>query len=163
MSRLARPRWQTAGPVGCLLSLLLLTGCIRQDMASYLIDDNKDHSLSVMREAYAWDDRWQLKLVTTRMPDCMRRHDLAAAPLKRFRLDLYQPTSMVYILHQGAHWYVTDMQQCRLQVFDEPPPVPGRLLGSFLERKGALSFVAAEAAQGDASAADSQSSGGPRQ
>lgn len=137
-----------------LPALLMLTACIRQDMSSYLVDGDKDYSVSVMREAYLWDDQWQLKLVTTRMPDCMRRHDLQPAAQRRFRLDLYQPTAGVFILQQGAHWYVTDMQQCRLQQFDEPPPVPGQLLGSFLERQGVLTFVAVAA---DEAAAAGQS------
>ncbi len=125
---------------GCLTSLLL-TACVREEAASYLINDDNRHSLSIFRTAYPWSSTWEVKLVTTHTPQCQRRHTLLEVPESRFRIDVYQPAPDVFILHQGKRWYVTEMGKCGFQQFEVPPPSPGDLMGQFTEKDEQLAFV----------------------
>lgn len=123
------------------LTALLLGGCARQEAASYTIGDDQNHSLSLLRETYPWSSGWDMKLVTTNSPNCLRRHALLEAPEADFKVELYRPEEGVFILRQGDNWYVTEMGRCQLQQFKTPPPAPGEHIGEFVERKGVLTFV----------------------
>ena len=121
---------------------LLLTGC-GSDAASYLID-GPDHSLTLLREQrYFWSRQWDLSLVTTHEPACMRRHPLQPAAMDGFKLEVFHTPDDRYILKQGNRWYVTETQKCRLQMFQKPPPEPGEPLGTFEVKDKRLQFVAA--------------------
>lgn len=126
----------------CLLALVL-AGC-DADSASYMINGNRDHSLSLLRDKpWPWSD-WELSMVVTRQPECMRRHRLKDAPDDAgFKLEVYQSLEGGYILRQGKRWYVTETGKCQLQVFKEPPREPGTLIGSFDDKSGGLKFKAA--------------------
>ncbi|MBP9219292.1 MAG: hypothetical protein KBD39_04155 [Sterolibacterium sp.] len=128
-------------PVVSIVLAVLVTGCAREDAASYNIDGDQNLGISLLRETYPWRDGWDMKLVTTHVPECLRRHALKPAPLKPFIVELFQPEKQVFILRQGSNWYVTELGQCRLQPFDTPPPAPGLRLGAFVEKNGALVFV----------------------
>ncbi len=120
---------------------LLLSACAREEAASYTIDGDQNHSLSLLREIYPWSSGWEVKLVTTNSPACLRRHPLLETPETDFRVELFRPEEGVFILRQGDNWYVTEMGQCRFQQFKAPPPAPGGRMGEFVERKGKLVFV----------------------
>jgi len=130
---------------GCTLALLL-SACAREDMASYVIGGDQHHSLSLLRETYPWSSGWDMKLVTTNAPNCLRRHALKEAGEADFKVELFRPEDGVFILHQDGNWYVTEMQKCQLQQYKSPPPAPGELVGSFEEKDGALVFIDASAA-----------------
>lgn len=124
---------------------MLLAGC-SSDSASYLIT-GPDHSLTLERvKPYFWSHDWQLSLVTTGQPACMRRHPLQPAPIDGFKLEVFRTPNDRYILKQGSHWYVTETEKCRLQMFHTPPPAPGKLVGSFETKNDRLQFVAAPSA-----------------
>lgn len=120
---------------------LLLTGC-GNDSASYLID-GADHSLTLLRvQPYFWSSAWDLSLVTTREPDCMRRHRLKPASMDGFKVELFHTPEDRYILKQGDNWYITETQKCRLQQFKTPPAEAGDLVGAFEVKANKLQFVA---------------------
>lgn len=124
------------------LAVMLLAGCGTGDSNSYLIDGNRDHSITVIREKpWLWSD-WEVSAVVTRMPDCMRRY-----PLKKvskdvvFKMELYESLEGGYILRQGKRWYVADTGKCQFQQFPEPPKEPGDLVGLFTDKDdGELRF-----------------------
>ena len=127
--------------LACAATALLLTGC-GSDAASYLID-GPDHSLTLLREQpYFWSSQWDLSLVTTREPDCMRRHRLKPAAMDGFKLEVFHTPDDRYILKQRNRWYVTETQKCRLQEFQKPPDEPGEPLGAFELKDKRLQFVA---------------------
>jgi hypothetical protein len=120
---------------------LLLSACAREEAASFTIDGDPNHSLSLMRETYPWRKVWEVRLVTTHKPDCLRRHSLQRANKDAFKVELYRPEAGVFILNQDGRWYVTETRQCRLQAFEETPPAPGERLGEFAEKDGVLVFI----------------------
>ncbi len=132
-------KWTTA----LISTAVLLAGC-GSDSASYLIDGT-GHSLTLLREQeYFWDKEWDLALMTTRQPDCMRRHELKPAPMDGdFKAELYRSLEGANILKQGSNWYVADTEKCRLQQYQTPPVDPGDLFGAFEAKEGKLQFVAA--------------------
>jgi len=119
----------------------LLAGCGSSDSASYLIK-GPSHSLSLLREKqFVWDSEWDVSLVTSNNPECMRRHKLQPVPDGEFKADLYRSLEGNYILKQGNNWYVTETEKCRLQKFKEVPREPGDALGSFVIKDDTLQFV----------------------
>ncbi|RTL53107.1 MAG: hypothetical protein EKK46_09510 [Rhodocyclaceae bacterium] len=134
-----------------LSAALLLTACGGGDDVSYLVGGSKTQYLSVQRErTWLWSD-WQVSVVVSRYPDCVRRHHVKNVSKDVvFKVELYRPLEGGFILHQGKRWYVADTAQCQLQQFEEPPAEPGDLLGTFAEVNGALQFKAEDAAKGKA-------------
>lgn len=127
-----------------VLLATLLTACGSSDSASYMID-GPDLSLTLVRnQTYAWSDEWELELVTTHMPDCMRRNRLKPAPDAGFTLQVFRALEGGYILKQGNNWYVTETRRCQLQAFQAPPAQPGDALGAFAIKDQRLQFVAAQ-------------------
>lgn len=132
----------------------LLAGCGDSDSASYFIH-GPIHSLTLLRtKQFLWSKDWQMALVTTRNPECMRRHKLLPAPDIGFKTELFRSLEGNYILRQGNNWYVTETQKCQLQQFKLPPREPGDLLGTFNEKEGegVLQFIAAPKPGGTLSA-----------
>lgn len=126
------------------LCVIVLAGCGRSDMAVAPIQGS-DHSLTLVREKpYLFSDGWELALVVSRMPDCMRRHHLKKAPETKFKVQLYRTAEGGWILRQDKRWYIAETQNCQLQQFETPPPEPGTLVGSFHEKAGELRFILAE-------------------
>ncbi|MBI3523733.1 MAG: hypothetical protein HY066_04280 [Betaproteobacteria bacterium] len=129
--------------VGLAALLTQLPACGSSDAASYVIS-TPSHSLSLLREKqFVWDSAWDVSLVTSNNPECMRRHKLQPAPDGEFKAELYRSLEGNYILKQGNNWYVTETRKCRLQQFKEPPREPGNLLGSFEIKDDMLQFVPA--------------------
>lgn len=118
----------------------LLAGCVKEPVA-YLIDGG-DHSLTIERnKPYFWSSGWEVDLIVARYPECQRRHALKKVRSEKLRIDLYRPEPNVFILNQGKHWYIAETGQCRMQIFEEPPPQPGEFLGSFRVKGGRFAFV----------------------
>jgi hypothetical protein len=132
-----------------LLAVLLLAGCDIEP-AAYLIDGG-DHSLTVeRRKSYFWSSGWELDLVVARYPDCQRRYALKKAGEKVF-VYLFRVQPGVFILKQGKRWYVAETRECRFQQYEEEPPLPGELLGSFRVKGGTFGFVPNDDASVEAS------------
>jgi hypothetical protein len=137
---------RTAGCATALCGVCALSACGSSDFASYLIDGTADHALTLIRDkAYLWSDGWDLDLVVTSQPDCQRRHALKRSGDGNFKLNVYRSAEGAYILKQGKRWYVTELHSCRLQQYEEAPPAPGDLIGSFETRGGPLHFSPATA------------------
>jgi hypothetical protein len=125
-----------------LLAALLLAGCDIEP-AGYLIDGG-DHSLTLERKKpYPWSSGWELDLVVSRFPDCQRRYPMKKSG-EKLRVDLYRVQPGVFILNQASRWYVAETKECRLQQFDEEPPLPGEYVGAFRVKNGVFGFVPSE-------------------
>ena len=125
-----------------LLAAPLLTACIN-DGATYEIDNTREHVLSLIREQpYPWDAKVNLYLVVSRMPACMRRHNLGAGTEKT-RVEVYQVPSGAFIIKVGKRMFATETQTCEsfAKMDGEPPEGMGQLMGTFRVKKGELVFV----------------------
>ena len=135
-----------------LLAAPLLTACIH-DGATYEIDGTREHVLSLIREQpYPWDTKVNLYLVVSRMPACLRRHNLGTGTEKT-RVEVYQVPSGAFIIKVGKKMYATETQTCEsfAKMDSEPPEGMGQLMGTFRVKKGELVFVKEEK---DAAAAE---------
>ena len=134
----------------CALSVpcaLLLAGC-ENNAASYVIDDSKNHSISLLREQnIAWVGPVEQRFVVSRFPECQRRYTVDSGTAEMEKVDLYEVRPMLYAAQQGKTWYALGTEECQVQKFKEPPPVipPGRLLGAFEKNaEGQLVFIPAQ-------------------
>jgi hypothetical protein len=119
----------------------MLAGCGSSDMA-YMAIQGTDHSLTLLRDKpYFWSDGWDLAVVVSRMPDCMRRHHLKHVGDGTFRMEVFRTPQARWVLHQGKRWYIADTDSCQLQQFEQPPEQPGDLVGTFDDKSGTLKFV----------------------
>lgn len=124
-----------------LVMAAVVAGCGSSDMASMPIQGS-DHSLTLVREKpYAWSAGWDLAVVVSRMPDCMRRHHLKHMGEGAFKIEVFRTEQARWILHQGKRWYIADTESCLLQQFEDKPEQPGTLVGVFSEKAGELKFV----------------------
>jgi len=120
---------------------LALAGCGSSDLASMPIQGS-DHSLTLVRDKpYAWSTGWDMAVVVSRMPDCMRRHHLKHVGDGAFKVEVYRTPQARWILHQGKRWYIADTESCLLQQFEEKPAEPGTLVGVFGDKGGELTFT----------------------
>lgn len=125
-----------------ILALPLLTACVN-DTATYEIDGNRDHALTLIREQpYFWDDKVDLHLIVARMPDCLRRHSLGSGT-ERTRVEVWQVPSGAFIVRVGKRMYATETRTCEsfARLDAEPASGMGELKGVFLVRQGKLAFV----------------------
>lgn len=135
-----------------VLAAPLLTACVN-DGATYEIDNTREHVLSLIREQpYFWDSKVNLYLVVSRMPACMRRHNLGSGTEKT-KVEVYQVPSGAFIVKAGKRMYATETQTCEsfAKMEAEPAGGMGQLMGTFRVKGGELVFIK-EAAEGDGKA-----------
>lgn len=128
-----------------LIAAPLLSACVN-DTATYQIDDTGEHTLSLIREQPRfWDNKVELQLVVTRMPDCMRRHSLGVGTAST-RVEIYRVPSGAFIVKAGKRLFATETQTCEsfAKIKEVPADGLGTLMGTFLVKGGTLAFVKAE-------------------
>ncbi len=122
------------------LLAMLIGGCSK-DPAAYLISGSQV-SITIERiKPNFWTKGWDLDLVARQHPNCQRRYHLKHTNSSKVRVDVYSPQRGIFILRQGKRWYVTDLRTCAFDTFADPPPAPGELMGSFMEKDGMFKFV----------------------
>ncbi|HQR04379.1 MAG: hypothetical protein JSR19_08000 [Proteobacteria bacterium] len=136
--------------VALCLAALALAGCGRGDSASYMIGGDRDHSLTIFRDkSWAWSD-WQVDVVVTHRPDCMRRHPLQEFSADRgFRLELFQSDPRTFFLKLGKRWYVAETVECRLQRMEQAPADKGATVGAFTAEDEGIVFTPAASTGGE--------------
>jgi hypothetical protein len=128
-----------------LLAAPLLTACVN-DGATYEIDNTREHVLSLIREQpYFWDSKVNLYLVVSRMPACMRRHEIGPGTVNT-KVEIWQVPSGAFIVKAGKRMYATETQTCEsfAKMDGEPPEGMGTLMGTFRVKNGELVFVKEE-------------------
>ena len=132
-----------------LPAALLLAGCMNESATLSL--DGKDQSLTLQaKQPWFWDQRVDLELVMSRLPDCQRRSRLDAAMPAEIALEVFRPEAgefaePILILRQGGRHYALGLANCELQAFKAAPQKPGVLLGTFRMQGQRLKFNAAPA------------------
>lgn len=124
---------------------VLLSGCENRGV-SYMINGDKDHSISLLREQNTpWGDVAQL-LVPARYPTCQRRVPINTDTKSFTEMKIYQNDTRLFVANQGSNWWAVGTEACKVQKFDAPPADPGDLVGSFQQKGDELMFVPVPAA-----------------
>lgn len=123
-----------------LFSTLLLSACGASQMASFDGGD-RGRSISIIREQAYLGGPWETALIVAGFPQCQRRYPLKGMAADRIKMTVYRPEPGVFILNAGKRWYVTELQGCGFQMYQEPPPEPGELVGSFQMKGGILVYL----------------------
>lgn len=140
-----------------LSAALLLAGCMNESATLAL--DGKDHGLTLQaRQPWFWDQKVDLEVVMSRLPDCQRRSRLDAAMPAEIALEVFRPEAgefaePILILRQGARHYALGLANCEVQAFKAVPQKPGALLGTFRMEGKQLRFNAAPAPRAASAAA----------
>jgi hypothetical protein len=124
-----------------LFSALLLSACGGNQMASFEIGGG-DHSISIIREQAYLGGPWETALIVAEVPRCQRRYPLKGMAADKIRVVVHRPEPGVFILNAGKRWYVAELQSCGFQMYQEPPPEPGEMVGTFQVKDGVLSYLA---------------------
>ena len=130
--------------------LPVLAGCVSDGAAVHI--DGKEHSLSIVREQkWAWDDKLDIYLVATRMPECQRRHKLKPAPVRASGVDVFMVDLNTYHLRQGSRWYRIETKTCEgfESLKGEPDKDVGDHVGTFKMSEGSYRFVEKPAKKDD--------------
>lgn len=128
-----------------LLLLGALAGCSDQ-RATYEINGSA-HALSLIRVTdFPWDNTAKYSIVAARMPDCMRKHPMANAPLNA-KVEVFSPGNDAWIVRQNGRMYVTETRTCEgFATLDKVPEDGlGTPVGVFELRNDTLVFSPAPA------------------
>lgn len=129
----------------CAALLAPLAGCM-SDSASYLIDGDNKHTLTVLRnQDFFWKKTVNLSVVPTRLPDCQESIKIKDVA-RDAELHLYwspeEYAEPIYILDVEGDFYAVSTRTCKTQAFKEKPANPGTPVGVFKEDGGRFVFEA---------------------
>lgn len=131
-----------------LVAALLLAGCT-EDSATFNID-GQEHALTIRRQQrYFWEDKVEVALVASRMPDCRRLHKLASfAPAEQTKVDVFAAGEQAWNLRMGQQLWQIETETCDglVELEYDPKADLGQPAGSFSVRDGKLAFEPAPAA-----------------
>ncbi len=128
-----------------LLALPVLAAC-EYEGAAFIVNGNKDENISLVREQrWFWSSDVDQAVVVSRMPTCMRRHDIKSGVAGSVKMEVFEAGSSLWALKQGKNWYLASTEKCEFQRWTEPPDEPpGRLVGTFSRKNDKLEFIPAE-------------------
>lgn len=118
---------------------LFLAACGDSQIA-FLTEGDVDHSLTLERNQDYFSGPWKTTLIVAGMPQCQRRYPLDGLAKDKLRIDVYRPEPGIFILAAGQRWYVAALQSCGFQMYQQPPPEPGDLVGSFQTKNSGLRY-----------------------
>ncbi|MEI7612380.1 MAG: hypothetical protein WCK63_05690 [Betaproteobacteria bacterium] len=126
-----------------VLVLPFLVACSDQ-RATFPINGSA-HALSLIRVTqYFWDSTAKYSIVAARMPDCMRKHPMAEAPLDA-KVEIFSPGNDAWFIRQNGRLFVTETRTCEgfAPVDKAPEEGLGTPMGVFEMRNDVLVFTAA--------------------
>jgi hypothetical protein len=123
--------------------LTVLAGC-ENSATSYMIDGSQHALILVREQKFFWQDELRQAVVVSRLPSCQKRIRIHPGSTELVEMKIYMAGDALWALHQGSRWYLAGTEECRLQDWDNPGnQPPGALVGSFVLKDGAPTFVAA--------------------
>ena len=128
---------------------LLLAGCMNESATYYL--DGREQSLTLQaKQPWFWDQRVDLEVVLSRLPDCQRGGGRGAPSPAEIARGVLRPgggksAEPILIPRRGGRHYALGLANCELQAFAAAPQKPGALLGAFRMEGRQLKFNAAAA------------------
>jgi hypothetical protein len=93
----------------------------------------------VREQRWFWSSEVDQAVVVSRMPTCMRRHDIKSGVAGSVKMEVFEAGSSLWALKQGKNWYLASTEKCEFQRWTEPPDEPpGRLVGTFSRKNDKL-------------------------
>ena len=131
-----------------ILAILPLLAACENEGIAFLINGSKEESIALMREQrWFWSDEVEQSIVVSRMPTCLRRHEIKPGVAGSVKIEVYEAGDYLWALKQGKNWYLAGTEKCEFQRWkDAPETPPGKLVGTFTRKDGRLQFVPADAA-----------------
>ncbi len=137
---------RTARTLLMIAALPVLAGCV-QDSASFMIDGERNHAVTVMRQQkWFWSSDLDVTVVAARQPECLGGLDIKGVTrdselvLHRAPEDYAEPIFILAL--NGAHYAVSTVS-CRVQKFAEAPTDLGPVVGRYKEVDGKLQYTEA--------------------
>lgn len=126
------------------LALLPVLSACENTATAYMVEGSQ-HALVLVREQkFFWDDELKQSLIASRLPHCQKRVSIHPGSTTLVEMRVYEAGDRLWALNQGNRWYLASTEQCRVQDWDNATgQPPGRLVGSFVLKEGAPTFVAA--------------------
>ena len=130
-----------------LAAVPLLAAC-EYEGAAYLIE-GKDHSISLVREQrWFWSSEVEQAVVVSRMPTCMRRHDIKPGVTGSVKMEVFEAGDYLWALKQARTGNLAGPEKFEFQPWKAAPAEPpGKLVGTFTRRNDKLEFIPADKAQ----------------
>ncbi|NVD71639.1 hypothetical protein D0T25_29885 [Duganella sp. BJB488] len=125
-----------------VLTSLLLTACV-DDSASYYADGSTgNHALTLHRaQKHFWSSDSNVELIMQRLPDCLRRVELAEMPADDVEIELLSNGDNVWTLRAGKEQWQVETQTCTQ--YPDVKGSEGELIGVFRVEDKKLVFEAA--------------------
>jgi hypothetical protein len=131
----------------CVALLAPLAGCM-SDSASFLIDGDNKHTITVLRnQDFFWKKTVNLSVVPTRLPECQESIKIKDVPRDAEMTLYWAPDDFaepIHILDVEGEFYALSTRTCKSQHFEAKPTTPGTPVGVFKEQDGHLVFVPAK-------------------
>lgn len=120
---------------------VFLAGC--ENAAAPFMIDGSQHAISLIREQrYFWSSEVEQSLVVSRLPACQRRYPIAPGKTDSVDIEVFEAGYMLWAFRLKQRWYLAGTEKCLLQAWQDPPAEPpGREVGRFVRRDGALVFA----------------------
>lgn len=126
-----------------LAGALLLTGCVH-DTASFMVNGDKNHNLTLIRDQdLFWKKTVNISVVPVRMPECqgsLRVRDVPRTAVLELYWNQGDYPEPLFILKVENDYYAASTLSCRVQKFEQAPEAPGFRVGVFRETGGKLGF-----------------------
>lgn len=121
-----------------------LSGC-ENAAAPYMID-GAAYAISLVREQrWFWSSEVEQALVLSKMPKCQRRFAIRPGTTASVKVEVYEAGDDLWAIHDRQYWYLASPEKCRVQEWTDPPATPpGREVGVFVMRDGAIVFDPSE-------------------
>lgn len=129
------------------ITAVLLTGCV-QDTASYVIEDDRNHAITIARaQKWFWSRSVDVSVIAARQPHCLGGLDVRGVS-RDDELVLHQApdeyAEPIYILAIDGDHYAVSTLSCRVQQFNTAPAEIGPEIGRFKEEDGRFAYVKTE-------------------
>jgi hypothetical protein len=107
--------------------------------------EGKDHSISLVREQrWFWSSEVEQAVVVSRMPTCMRRHDIKSGVAGSVKMEVFEAGDTCGPSSRARTGISPAPRSASSSAGRTPRRAPGKLVGTFTRKNDKLEFVPAD-------------------